>query len=278
MTIGNIEIDLSENTLVLTFDCIAVEKKYAILCYVDGDVVYYIKAYINDDYEYSDYEFLGTKRLPAEIKELVPSKEKAEKMFITNNGELPKKLNLFLIENMLGVTPEFISYLKEWFEKNEPANHEMLIRCRVCYEMKDIMNIPDDEFNKYPWLQIGVRCWKNNTAKDVLFMVKFNMNDIMTSVIDGRTTPGKGWIGEEWIKWLIDKYGELKWPDEKGHVKYANKILSDNDTIQCIRWDPCFEWKNGRIVEGPDFATEGGRVKWESIYEGLTKIFKQKKI
>lgn len=264
MTIENINIDLSENTLVLTFDCVAVEKNYAIQCYVEGDVVYYIKAYVN-----GNYEFLGTKRLPAEIKELVPSKEKAEKMFITNNGELPKELNLFLIENMLGVTPEFISSLKEWFEKNEPANHEMLICCRVCDEMKDIINIPDDDFNKYPWLQVGVRCWKNNTAKDVLFMVKFNMDDIMAAVIDRRTTPG-----EEWIKWFIDKYGELKWPDEKEHNKYVNKILKDNDTIQCIRWDPCFEWKNGRIVEGPDFTTEegNGRIKWESIYEGLKKI------
>ena len=272
MTIGNIDIDLSKNTLVLTFDCVAVEKNYAVQCYVDGDVVYYIKAYVN-----GDYEFLGTKRLPAEIKELVPSKEKAEKMFITNNGELPKELNLFLIENMLGVKPEFTSSLKEWFEKNEPANHEMLICCRICDEMKDLMNLPkefrDEYFNDYPLIQIGVRCWKNNTAKDVLFMASIPTNDIKAALLDRRTTPDK-----EWIKWLIDKYGEIKWPDEKGHNRYANKIFKNNGTIQYISWDPCFEWKNGKIVEGPDLSSEEGkgRVKWESIYEGLTKILQAK--
>ena len=272
MTIGNINIDLSENTLVLTFDYVALEKNYAIQCYVDGDVVYYIKAFVN-----GNREFLGTKRLPAEIKELVPSKEKVEKMFITNNGELPKMLNLFLIENMLGVTPEFISSLKEWFEKNEHANHEMLICCRICDEMKNIDYVPeefrDEYFNNHPWLQIGVRCWKNNTAKDVLFTVHTTIDNIMSAIMDRRTTPG-----EEWIKWLIDKYGEIKWPDEKGHNRYANKIFKNND-MSCIVWDPCFEWKNGKIVEGPDFTKEEGegRVKWESIYEGLRKIMQAKK-
>lgn len=271
MTIGNINIDLSENTLVLTFDYVALEKNYAIQCYIEGDVVYYVKAYVN-----GNYEFLGTKRLPAEIKELVPSKEKAEKMFITNNGEISKELNLFLIENMLGVKPEFISSLKEEFEKLEHKDSEMLICCRICDEMKDIMNLPeefrDEYFNDYPLIQIGVRCWKNNAAKDVLFMVSIPTNDMKAAIMDRRTTPDK-----EWIKWLIDKYGEIKWPDEKGHNKYVNKVLKNNDTIQCISWDPCFEWKNGKIVEGPDFSTEGGRVKWESIYVGLTKIMQAKK-
>lgn len=270
MTIGNIEIDLSENTLVAPFDCFAVEKNYAIQCYVDGDVVYYIKAYAD-----GNHKFLGTKRLPAEIKELVPSKEKAEKMFITDTGSLPKKLNLFLIENMLGVKPKFISSLKEGFEKLEHRDSEMLICCRICDEMKDVMNLSDDEFNKYPWLQIGVRCWRNNTAKDVLFTTMTYKDISELAVIDYNNTPEK-----EWIKWFINEYGEIIWPDEKGHNKYVNKIFKDNKKhyapIYCS-WDPCFEWKNGRIVEGPDFSTEGGRVKWESIWVGLTKIIQAKK-
>lgn len=267
MTIGNIEIDLSENTLVLTFDYVAIEKNYAIQCYVEGDVVYYIKAYVD-----GKHEFLGTKRLPAEIKELVPSKEKAKKMFITNNGEIPKKLNLFLIENMLGVKPEFISSLKEEFENFEHKDSEMLICCRVCDEMKDLMNISNDEFNKYPWLQIGIRCWKNNTAKDVLFTTMTSKDIIKLAVIDHNTTPEK-----EWIKWFINEYGEIIWPDEKGHDKYVDKIMKDNkkmySPIYC-NWNPCFEWKNGRIIEGPDNRTVEGRIKWESMWEGLTKIFK----
>lgn len=269
MTIGNIEIDLSENTLVLTFDYVALEKNYAIQCYIEGDVVYYIKAYVD-----GNYEFLGTKRLPAEIKELVPSKKKVEKMFITNNGEISKKLNLFLIENMLGVTPEFISSLKEEFEKLEHKDSEMLICWRICDEMKDIMNIPDDDFNKYPWVQVGVRGWKNNKAQELLFTFMTTIDDIKATILDLKT------LGEEWIKQLIDKYGEIKWPDEEDFDDWRDKILDDDDLIYSIRRRPDFEWKNGRIVEGPDlrqlYIYGGGRIKWESIYEGLKKIMQAK--